>query len=208
MPRRRGAARLLPRCGTSLTFESTRWPDDIHLMVGNFDNPADFTPQCHVFAGERLPWLHIADDLPQYRTVPSEGDPMPRAGMAADHQGVQRSTPQLTNGTPVRWKKNVPWPTTAMLRSGRATSQAPETGKPRGEDVLRLDGVAERVLLGAIVPPGIVEMVEGEDGNSCASAAAGRPISQLLSSRSRCSASTRIAPPRGRRGRASSRWRG
>jgi hypothetical protein len=68
-----------PRCGTSLTFESTRWPDDIHLMVGNFENPADFRPQCHVFAGERLPWLHIADGLPQYRTVPSAGDLMPAA---------------------------------------------------------------------------------------------------------------------------------
>jgi hypothetical protein len=66
-----------PRCGTSLTFESTRWPDDIHLMASNFDNPADFMPQCHVFAGERLPWLHFADGLPQYRTVASEGDPLP-----------------------------------------------------------------------------------------------------------------------------------
>ncbi len=68
-----------PRCGTSLTFESTRWPDDIHLMVGNFDAPGDFTPQCHVFAGERLPWLHFADGLPHYRTVPSAGDLMPGA---------------------------------------------------------------------------------------------------------------------------------
>jgi hypothetical protein len=71
-----------PRCGTSLTFESTRWPDDIHLMVGNFDAPADFVPQCHVFAGERLPWLHVSDGLPRYRTVPSAGDLLeePHAG--------------------------------------------------------------------------------------------------------------------------------
>lgn len=65
-----------PRCGTSLTFESARWPDDVHLMVGNFDVPGDFTPQCHVFAGERLPSLHLADGLPRYRTVPSAGDRM------------------------------------------------------------------------------------------------------------------------------------
>src|SRR5476651_623360 len=70
-----------PRCGTSLTFESTRWPDDVHLMVGNFDAPGDFAPQCHVFAGERLPWLHLGDGLPHYRTVPSAGDLMdPRDG--------------------------------------------------------------------------------------------------------------------------------
>jgi hypothetical protein len=65
-----------PRCGTSLTFESARWPDETHLMASNFDDPADFMPQCHVFAGERLPWLHFADGLPQYRTVPSAGDLM------------------------------------------------------------------------------------------------------------------------------------
>ena len=34
------------RCGTSLTFESARWPDDVHLMVGNFDSPESFAPQC------------------------------------------------------------------------------------------------------------------------------------------------------------------
>jgi len=61
-------------CGTSLTFESTRWPDDVHLMVGNFDAPGEFTPQCHVFAAERMPWLHFADGLPRYRTTPSAGD--------------------------------------------------------------------------------------------------------------------------------------
>ena len=73
-----------PRCGTSLTFESTCWPDDVHLMVGNFDNPGDFAPQCHVFAGERLPWLRFADALPQYRTVPSAGDLM----AAPDHPSI------------------------------------------------------------------------------------------------------------------------
>lgn len=65
------------RCGTSLTFESTRWPDDVHLMVGNFDSPESFTPQCHVFATERMPWLRLADGLPRYRTVPSAGDLLP-----------------------------------------------------------------------------------------------------------------------------------
>jgi len=65
------------RCGTSLTFESTRWPDDVHLLVANFATPESLVPQFHVFATERLPWLHLADGLPRFRTTPSAGDRMP-----------------------------------------------------------------------------------------------------------------------------------
>jgi hypothetical protein len=72
-----------PRCGTSLTFESARWPDDVHLMVGNFDAPAELAPGCHVFAAERLPWLHLADGLPRYRTVPSAGDLLPETAASS-----------------------------------------------------------------------------------------------------------------------------
>jgi hypothetical protein len=61
-------------CGTSLTYESTRWSDQIHLMVGNFEHPERFSPQFHVFVGEQLPWLKFDDGLPRYRTVPSAGD--------------------------------------------------------------------------------------------------------------------------------------
>ncbi len=68
---RRGFCR---RCGTSLTYESERWPADVHLIVGNFEHPEALAPQFHVFAAERLPWLHLADGLPRYRTVPSAGD--------------------------------------------------------------------------------------------------------------------------------------
>ena len=63
-------------CGTSLSYENERWPDDIHLMVAIFDRPESFAPQLHIFAGARLPWLHLADDLPRYRTTPSAGERM------------------------------------------------------------------------------------------------------------------------------------
>jgi hypothetical protein len=48
----------------------------------------------------------------------------------------------------------------AALRPGGKPGA--EAGEPRGEDVFRLDGMAERVLVRAIVPPRIVEMIEGE----------------------------------------------
>src|SRR5882724_2063040 len=55
----------------------------------------------------------------------------------------------------------------AMTDDGDAALRArakpgPEAGEPRREDRLGLDGVAEHVLLRAVVPPGIGEMVEGE----------------------------------------------
>ena len=46
-------------------------------MIATLDRPEALEPTSHVFAAERVPWLHIADGLPRYRTVPSEGTLMP-----------------------------------------------------------------------------------------------------------------------------------
>ena len=64
------------RCGTALSYENRRWAGDIHLMVGAFEAPETLKPQFHVFAQERLPWLHLDDGLPRYRTTPSAGEMM------------------------------------------------------------------------------------------------------------------------------------
>ena len=47
------------RCGTMLFFESARWPGEIHLHLGCFDDGADLVPDREGFAEERLPWLHL-----------------------------------------------------------------------------------------------------------------------------------------------------
>jgi len=48
------------RCGSTLTFEGERWPGEVHLHVGAFDDPASLPPSGkHAFAEERLPWLHL-----------------------------------------------------------------------------------------------------------------------------------------------------
>lgn len=48
------------RCGTPLTYEGARWPDEVHVLIGTLDHPERMTPQGHAFAEERLPWLHLA----------------------------------------------------------------------------------------------------------------------------------------------------
>jgi len=68
------------RYGTALSYENQRWPSDIHLMVGAFDDPASLAPQFHIFAEAQLPWLHLADDLRHYRTTPSAGEVMGGSG--------------------------------------------------------------------------------------------------------------------------------
>lgn len=55
-----------PTCGTPLSFESTRWPGELHLYAASMDDPSAYRPQLHCHHAERLAWLHIADDLPKF----------------------------------------------------------------------------------------------------------------------------------------------
>ena len=51
------------RCGSTLTCESLRGPlaTETHFHVGAFDEAGHLRPTRHVFAEERLPWLHTVD---------------------------------------------------------------------------------------------------------------------------------------------------
>lgn len=48
-----------PRCGSTLTYEGERWPSEIHLHIGAFDEPGRTPPIGEAFAAERLGWLHL-----------------------------------------------------------------------------------------------------------------------------------------------------
>jgi hypothetical protein len=53
-------------CGSTLTYEGARWPTELHLHVGAFDDPERYAPRGHAFADERLSWLHLtAPPLPK-----------------------------------------------------------------------------------------------------------------------------------------------
>ncbi len=57
--------RFCSRCGSSLFFESTRWPDEVHVAVANLEAPPDLKVQAHVFFDDRANWLHVSDELPR-----------------------------------------------------------------------------------------------------------------------------------------------
>lgn len=59
-------------CGTALSYENERWPDDVNLNLANFEDPARIRPAMQIFTRDRLPWLHVVDDLPRY-----PGEPVP-----------------------------------------------------------------------------------------------------------------------------------
>lgn len=45
------------RCGSTLTCESAKLPNEVHYHVGSFDRAAELAPTGHIFAEEKLPWL-------------------------------------------------------------------------------------------------------------------------------------------------------
>lgn len=50
-------------CGTPLSYESDRFPGELHLMAGTLDEPARITPTHHVWTDEAVPWALHDDGL-------------------------------------------------------------------------------------------------------------------------------------------------
>lgn len=67
--------RFCGRCGTPLTYEAERYPDEVHLYVATMNDPGAFSPGRHVFVEERIGWMHLADGLPQYARTAREENP-------------------------------------------------------------------------------------------------------------------------------------
>lgn len=54
------------RCGSPLTFESERWPDEVHVPRACLPDELALFPKAHAFFSDRAPWLEIHDDLPRF----------------------------------------------------------------------------------------------------------------------------------------------
>jgi hypothetical protein len=53
-------------CGSPLTYESERVPDEIHLYAACLADPSHVRPSRHVFVEEQLPWFETVDELPRF----------------------------------------------------------------------------------------------------------------------------------------------
>jgi hypothetical protein len=66
----RSSARVLrgfcAACGTALTFRNEGRDAEIDVTLGSLDEPTPLAPQMHVWVADKLPWVRIADALPQH----------------------------------------------------------------------------------------------------------------------------------------------
>jgi hypothetical protein len=50
-------------CGSVLTYENEKLPDEIHIYIGALDHPEDFPPNAKPsFPEERVSWFHAQGD--------------------------------------------------------------------------------------------------------------------------------------------------
>jgi hypothetical protein len=54
-------------CGTPLTFMTGPEADEIDVTVSTFDRPEAVSPVDHIWVEDRLPWIQMADGLPEHR---------------------------------------------------------------------------------------------------------------------------------------------
>ena len=84
-------------CGTPISFTAEYIPGLIDLTIGSLDHPERIAPTLHYWDSERLPWLHLADDLPRYPEFPPVDDrrdalqsSWPRLAKSHSSGGVRR----------------------------------------------------------------------------------------------------------------------
>src|SRR5262249_57998098 len=53
-------------CGSALTFMGGPDADEIDVTVATFDQPEIVTPPDHLWTEDQIPWIKLADKLPQH----------------------------------------------------------------------------------------------------------------------------------------------
>jgi hypothetical protein len=61
-------------CGTTITYTWEQRPDEIDISVASLDDTTGIEPAAHIWVEDKVAWLAINDDLPQYTTTVSAGE--------------------------------------------------------------------------------------------------------------------------------------
>jgi len=62
-----------PDCGTTLTWQDDRWPDEIDIATASLDDPEQVRPGDHTYVRSRLSWMTLHDGLPVFEQTRSLG---------------------------------------------------------------------------------------------------------------------------------------
>jgi hypothetical protein len=68
----KGTRTFCPLCSTPLTFQHADYPAEIDITLCSLDDPTALTPKDHTFVSNRLAWVQLADQLPEYWEVREE----------------------------------------------------------------------------------------------------------------------------------------
>lgn len=58
------------RCGTSISYATTRRADEIDVTLASLGDPTDLSPTAHIWVSDKLPWVILNDGLPQHPGSP------------------------------------------------------------------------------------------------------------------------------------------
>jgi len=67
-----GTRGFCSRCGSQLTFSSTRYPDDIDVTTATLNDPEQVPPKDHTFTDSCLSWARCEDGLPRFADAREE----------------------------------------------------------------------------------------------------------------------------------------
>lgn len=61
-----GTRTFCPRCGTPLTFRSSRYPDEIDVTICSLEQPDRLPPKDHTRTSAKVSWVTLNDGLPVF----------------------------------------------------------------------------------------------------------------------------------------------
>ena len=63
-PARRGFCRT---CGSTMLFESSRWPGETHVALACIEDAIDRVPEANAYVDGHVDWVPLDDSLPRYK---------------------------------------------------------------------------------------------------------------------------------------------
>lgn len=55
-----------PNCGANLTYQHALREYEIDFSLVSLCDPAPFAPEKHIWVKDKLPWVHIGNEIPVY----------------------------------------------------------------------------------------------------------------------------------------------